>query len=301
MAAMTVPEDEQLAARAMEAGAYEEAACLLQPLVERNSEYALLTLGWIYETGAAGTLDKHAARLYYEHAAAEGSASAYLRLGWLLLDNGEEMQARATFEAGVQLDNDECKSALAQLNDEGVERLAAQAMETKAYEEAVRLLQPLAERNSGYALLLLGWIYDTGATGASDKDAARSYYERAAAEGSTGAYLGHGQFLQAQGEESQARAAFEAGAERGDIRCMSRLGRMMLEARGGPIDVAAGSAWLKKAAEQGHIFAQRELLSIEGRNAQSILKKLSVIMKTAWLAIKGVRQIWKDPHSDRVR
>ena len=48
---MTVLADEQLAAQAVEAGAYEEAVRLLRPLVERNSEYALLTLGWIYETG----------------------------------------------------------------------------------------------------------------------------------------------------------------------------------------------------------------------------------------------------------
>ena len=160
---MTVQDDEQLAAQAVEAGAYEEAVRLLQPLAERSSEYALLTLGWIYETGATGTSDKDAAQAYYEHAAAGGSASAYLYLGRLFLGKGEEVQARTAFEAGAQLGDGECKSELRQLDNNRVEQLAAEAIDAGAYEEAVRLLQPLAEGNSEYALLTLGWIYETGA------------------------------------------------------------------------------------------------------------------------------------------
>src|SRR5688500_3887057 len=117
---MTVQDDEQLAARAMEAGAYEEAVRVLLPLAVRNSEYALLTLGWIYETGALGAPDEDAALSYYEHAAAQGGASAYPYLGWLRWGKGEVMQARAAFEAGARLGNDECKSALARLDDNGV-------------------------------------------------------------------------------------------------------------------------------------------------------------------------------------
>jgi TPR repeat protein len=294
-------EDEQRAERAMEAGAYEEAVRLLRPLAARNSEYALLTLGWICETGATGASDMDAARSYYEGAAAEGSASAYLYLGWLLWGKREETQARAAFAAGAQLGNDECQSALAQLNDNGVERLASQAIQTGAYEEAVRLLRPLAERHSEYALLTLGWIYETGATGASDKDAARSYYERAAIEGSASAYHDLGRLLLVRGEESQARSAFEAGAERGDIPCMARLGRMMVKGQGGPTDTNAGSVWLEKAAAKGHIFAQRTLLGIKARNAKSIFEKLSIKLQIASLAKKGTEEILRDPRSDRLR
>jgi uncharacterized protein len=297
---MTLEHDEWLAGQAMKEEAYDEALCLLLPLVERNSEYALLTLGWIYETGVTGAPDKDAAQAYYEHAAAQRSASAYLRLGWLLSEKGEEEQARAAFEAGARLDDDECKSELARLDDDRAERLAVQAMEKEDYEEALRLLLPLVERNSEYALLLLGWIYATGATGITDMDTARSYYEHAAAQGSTRAYLGLGRLLLAQGDESQARAAFEAGAERGDIGAMSALGGMMVKGRGGPADIAAGSAWLEKAAAQGHIFAQRKLLSIEGRNARSIFAKLSVRMKIVLLVIRGMREMLKDRQSDKL-
>jgi TPR repeat protein len=181
------------------------------------------------------------------------------------------------------------------------EQLAAQAIAAGAYEEAVRLLRPLVERNSEYALLTLGWIYETGAVGAPDKDAARLYYGRAAAAGSASAYHDLGRLLSGQGEESQARAAFEAGAERGNILCMARLGRMMVEGRGGLVDIGVGSAWLENAAAQGHIFARRHLLGIEARNARSIFGKLFVGIKVVLLAMKGAREMLKEPRSDKVR
>lgn len=297
---MTVAE-ERLAARAMEAGAYEEAMRLLKPLVELNSAYALLTLGWIYETGATGTCDKDAARLLYERAAEQGSASASLSLGWLLLESGEEKHARAAFEAGARLGNDECVSALDRLNDNGFEQLAGQAIRNGAYGEALRLLLPLAERNSEYALLTLGWIYETGATGAPDKNAARAYYKRAAEQGSASAWHDLGRLLLAEGEEVQARAAFEAGAKRGDMPCMSDLGILMVEGRGGPVDLDAGTTWLEKAAAQGNIFAQRALLGLEERNAKTIFEKLTIKMKIASLVKRGTEEMLKDPQSDKLR
>lgn len=298
---MTEQNDEQLAVQAMEEGAYDQAVRLLRPLAERQSEYALLTLGWIYETGVTGAPDKNAARLYYEGAAAQGSAPAYLYLGWLLLKEGQEMEARAAFERGTQLNNDECKSALARLADNADEKLAGKALKEGAYEEAVRLLRPLAERNSEFALLNLGWIYETGAIGAPDKEVARSYYERAASQGSAAAYSDLGRLSLGKGEEGQARAEFETGAKGGDISCISELGRMMVEGRGGSTDHNAGTAWLQKAAAQGHIFAQRTLLAIEERDAKSLRERLSVKKKIVALAIKGAKEMSKDPFSDRIR
>jgi TPR repeat protein len=298
---MPVEHDEYLAGQAMNAGAYEEAVRLLRPLAERNSEYALLALGWIYETGATGAPDRNAARTYYEGAAAQSSATAYLYLGKLLLRDRREMDARAAFETGAQLNNDECKSELARLADEADEELARKAIEEKAYEEAVRLLRPLAERNSERALIALGWIFERGDTGAPDWKAARSYYERAASQGSTAGCFELGRLLNRQGEEAQARAAFEAGAERGHLPSMSRLGTMMIEGRGGPTDLDVGTSWLERAAADGHIFARRKLLAAEARNAKSIFKKLAVTMKIVALAIKGAKEMSKDPNSDKGR
>jgi TPR repeat protein len=167
------------------------------------------------------------------------------------------------------------------------ERLAAQAIEARAYEEAMRLLRPLAERGSEYALLTLGWILEKGAAGATDKEAARLHDERAAALVSAAAHLELGRLLSSEGEAERARAAFAAGAEAGDIPCMSRLGRMMVEGRGGPVDLAADIGWLERAAAQGHIFAQRMLLHIKAQDARSIFERISIRLRIFVLAVSG--------------
>jgi TPR repeat protein len=181
------------------------------------------------------------------------------------------------------------------------ENVASQALEAGNYEEAIRMLNLLAERNSHYALLSLGWIYETGTSRKIDKVAAQRFYERAIAEGSMPAYFELGRLLVSQGEDAQARLTFEAGAERGDVPCMARLGRMMVEGRGGPADVGVGSTRLESAAAAGHIHAQRALLAIEERNAQSMFEKLSVKRKVALLVKRGAQETLKDPHSDKVR
>lgn len=298
---MTIQDEEQHAANAIDAGAYEEAVRLLLPLAQGGSEYALLTLGWVHETGATGVADKNNASHYYERAATIGSVSAYLYLGRLLLRDGKIREARAAFERGVELGSEECTSELVGLENEEAERLAANAIEAGAYEEAARLLQPLAAANSEYALISLGWIYETGGTGVADKDAARLLYQRAAEEGSASGFFELGRLLLSQGREIEARLAFKCGAERGNVPSMSRLGRMMVEGRGGPADIGEGSAWLSQAASRGHIFAQRTLLGMEGRNARSLLGKWINKLKVAFLAGRGAREMLSDPGSDNVR
>jgi TPR repeat protein len=181
------------------------------------------------------------------------------------------------------------------------EYLAGQAMEAGAYEDAVRLLRPLAILNSEYALLSLGWIYETGATAAPDKDAALSFYTRAVSQGSAAGCFSLGRLLLGRGEEAKARSAFRAGAERGDLPSMSELGTLLLEGRGGPSNAEEGWGWVERAAAEGHIFAQRTLLAIEEDNASSITDKLSVKLKILRLALKGAREMVSDRYSDKVR
>jgi uncharacterized protein len=270
-------------------------------LAERKSIYALITLGWIYDTGSAGKADRNLARIYYERAATEGSCTAYHYLGWLFWENGDEKKSRDAFENGVLLGNDDCKAAIEKLDVSNAEQAAATAIRSKNYDVAVRLLLPLADKQSEYALLSLGWIFEMGASGAIDMDKAQLYYQRAAAQGADSAYFKLGHVYLSQSEEKLARSAFEAGAELGDIASMSKLGRMMLEGRGGEVNLEGGSLWLKKAASQGHIFAERFLLGYELHEAKSIYKKLSAKMKIASLAKRGAIEMLKNPRSDKLR
>jgi TPR repeat protein len=282
--------DEKRAWQAIEAGAYDEAVRLLRPLAERNSEYALLALGWMYETGVTGTTDKEAARSLYEDAVARGSASACLYLGRVLLKDGRLAEARKAFERGAQLNNDECKSELSR--DWADEEVAQRALEVGNYEEALRLLRPLAERDSLFALRCLAYIYETGVAGAPDMKAARSYYERAASRGRSEDYYELGRFLRIEGEETLARAAYQAGADRGHVPSMAKLGRMMLKGRGGPVDVQTGSNWLEKAVKE-HTCAERARLAVEEQKAQSRLAKAFVKAKIAKLWFRGMREVVK--------
>lgn len=187
------------------------------------------------------------------------------------------------------------------VSSETSEQLAWQAMETGAYDEAVRLLEPLAQRDSEWALLSLGWIYETGATASPDTDAALSLYARAVSQGSAAGCFDLGRLHLVRGDEASARSAFRAGVERGDLPSMAELGRMLLEGRGGPSNGEEGWNLVERAAAQGHIFAQRTLLAIEDCNAQSITERLSVKFKILRLALKGGREMWRDSYSDKMR
>lgn len=163
------------------------------------------------------------------------------------------------------------------------------------------MLRPLADRNSKFALLSLGSIYERGITVAPNWEMARSYYERAANEGSVTGYFELGRLLKRKGDLAQARAAFEAGAERGHLPSMSRLGTMMIDGQGGSRDIKAGTIWLEKAAAEGHIFARRKLLIFEKRAAKSIFQKIAVKLKVAALAFEGSKEMSEDPFSDKAR
>jgi TPR repeat protein len=295
---MSFENDEYLAGQAVEARNFEEAILLLHPLAERNSEYALLALGWIYESGVTGSPDKNAARALYEQAAASGSGTAYRYLGWLLYRGGQRTEALSAFERGAQLDNEECKAALARFSVCDQEMAAERASDAGNYDEAVRLLKLLAERNSEYALCKLGYISDLGLTGTPDKVAARSYYERAAALGDGTACFNLGMLFSTEREETQARAALQAGAERANLSSMSYLGEMMVDGRGGPVDLHGGIAWLERAAAKDDIPAQRKLLIIEKQNVRSLLKRLALAIKIAVLRIKWAKRMSKRPHSE---
>ncbi len=56
--------------------------------------------------------------------------------------------------------------------------------------------------------------------------------------------------------------ALRAGAERGDASSMLDLGLALRRGEGGALDLAAGEAWLRRAADAGHEAAQRELAGL---------------------------------------
>lgn len=181
------------------------------------------------------------------------------------------------------------------------EQAAAKLLDAGDYDKAVSLLEAMSAKNSAYALLSLGWIYETGAVGHPEIDVAKLYYLRAIDAGSISAYFEMGRLLVRQGDEENARSIFQAGARKSNFACMARLGRMMLEGRGGPYDFDGGMQMLDEAASNGQISAQRTLLKVKENNARNIFQKILLKIRIAQLAKKGAAEILTNPYSDKVR
>jgi len=177
---------------------------------------------------------------------------------------------------------------------------AARLVDERRYKEARRLLLELSEHGSIYSYLTLGWIYEQGVLGRKDIGAAKHWYERAVSVAYPEAYLRLGRLLTDQGELERARKAFEAGAKMRNLGSMYQLGKILLDDAQSPGDVEHGIAWLERAANDGHIYAQRRLVRLKVKNSKSLIGKILLIPLIVRTAINGVKEIRKDVYSDKV-
>ncbi len=297
---MTDEDLERRASEAMKNHEYAEAKRLLDPLLDRDSIYALTTIGSIYENGYMGVEDKVVARGYYQKAIDAGDVYSYYRLGWMLLNEGELEHARIMFRSGKENGDADCSNALDILELNESERLAFEAMKVRDFIKARDLLLPLAKYDSEYTLMMLGWLYESGLAGVADKSLAISYYERAASIGCIAAHYRVGLLKLEQGKEEEARIDFSHGVELNHLASVMKLGEMMIDGRGGAIDLDYGLLLIKSAADQGHIMARRKLLTLEGASTSSILKKVVIKIKIAMLAKDAVKEFLEDEFSPKV-
>lgn len=178
------------------------------------------------------------------------------------------------------------------------EQHAWQAMNEGAYEESAKLFEPLAKRGSEMALINLGWMHHKGHLGRPDLDKAISYYERASNGGSARAKHYLGRALIEKNESQRARAVFVKGAGLGNTPCMFMAGKMLVRGQGGEPDIQGGVAWLTRAAESGHVHAQRELLRLEMRNAPSLWQRMLTLRKIIRLVFANASRAANDQSDD---
>lgn len=179
------------------------------------------------------------------------------------------------------------------------ESRAAGLVEQKRYDEAQKLLYELAENGSLYASLTLGWLYEADEAGRKNAKAARYFYERAASMGSPSAHWRLGSLLVRENELVSARAAFRAGAEKGHLAAMYRLGNMLCEGEGGPKEREEGISWLERAAKLGHLFSEGQLISIEAEQSTSLIAKLSRVKRRLALMIKYAKEVRLNLYSEK--
>lgn len=297
---MTDDRDELLAAEAIDQEDYQGAARLLTPLADRDSVYALTTLGWMHENGHLGAPDRNLARKFYARAMSLGGAEGYLQMGWLLLTENKFAESREMFEKAKEKGSEECDDALDTLSSREAEVLSFEAIERGDYKKALSLLDSQRDRDSEYILLALGWLYQTGKAGVSDKQLSGKFYRRAAAIGCTDAHYRIGMLELEMGQEESARMAFGNGAKLRHFPAMSSLGEMMIEGIGGPIDIEQGMQLLRSAAEQGHVMSKIRLIRIEEKSTRNIIRKLFLKMKLVSIGKDALGEVITDAYSPNI-
>jgi TPR repeat protein len=221
-------------------------------------------------------------------------------MGWLLLSESKFADARAMFEKSKAIGSDVCDDALNVLASKETENLAFEAIESEDYQRAFTLLEPQKGCDSEYTLIALGWLYQTGKGGVTDKHLASSFYRRAVGIGSIEAHYRIGVLELDYGKEEAARAAFFEGSAEEHLPAMSRLGEMMIEGIGGPLDDDQGMKLLLSAAEQGHVMSRVRLIKIETRQTWNIFKKIALEFKLWRVLREGADEVCAYPFSPKM-
>jgi uncharacterized protein len=302
---MTHDEIAKLAYDAIQREDFEAATQILGPLADKGSIFALETLGWIHSCGPVSQVNFEIAEPYLQKAISCGSVQAYLHLGWGFMNKGDFSKARNVFEKGRALGGDGFDRALNTLQIE--EREHAELLETstrkalsnKEYGKAFDLLSKYKAKNSEFALLALGWLYQAGLGCAMDKPAALTFYKRAAQIGSVESYYFIGMLQLERGNAEEARQALFQGAQKEHWPSMSKLGSMMIEGEGGPIDINEGLRLLEACAQHGHIMSKIRLLRHEKTTTDSILKQIFLQFKCIWLILSAAEEVSNDPYSQK--
>lgn len=177
---------------------------------------------------------------------------------------------------------------------------AYRMLTSERYEDAARLFEPLAKKDSVAALLNLGWMHNTGRLGAPNKVAAVEYWMRAANKGSPEAlyYLGCNKLE--NGDANSARDLFMKGAQLGQKSCIYRAGKMLVLGEGGFQERDRGMEMLQQAADSGHHYARRLLLGIEYRASRSIVRKIALACMMISHTFRGLPRYIKNPNTDDV-
>jgi hypothetical protein len=132
------------------------------------------------------------------------------------------------------------------------------AYETGDYNEAFRLLQPLAEQGNAQAQSILGWLYENGEGVTQDDKQALEWYQKAANQGFAEAQYNLGNMYHDKDNE-QAVFWYKKAAQQGDIGAQFTLGWMYDTGLGVTRDEKQAVMWYQKAANQGHAMSQYNL------------------------------------------
>ena len=156
-----------------------EAASAYRKAADKGSTSAMVELGVLLATGAAGPKDEAQARNLFERAAQAGNPRGAVNL-MALSDNGggpsDPVKARALLAKAAETNSAEAEYQLGMMTAEGVGGLKDDIVARALFEKAA------AQGHAG-AMERMGAFAQAGRGGPQDSGAAKAYYEKAAALG----------------------------------------------------------------------------------------------------------------------
>lgn len=178
---------------------------------------------------------------------------------------------------------------------------AFQALEAGEYETALRLYSGLAENGSTRAQLALGWMFHVGKGISSDLDQAQKWYWRAADAGSAEAFYYLGVLKSKQREYGNAVAYFERAASENYMPAVYALGLVYDFGAGVAADKTKALQYYRRAAQMGHLFAQRVVGGAMMRGRLGLVQIPRGIALFTRAVIRAFLLAFRDPYSERLR
>ena len=168
------------------------------------------------------------------------------------------------------------------------------------YREAFPVLKELADEGDVDALLAVGWMQECGL--GTERDISKAYenYKIAHEIGSLDATHRLGLLLVSEGKQEEAKSVLESGANRNSLSCMLQLGILLLNNPSSGADVDKGWSFIERSADLGNIFAKRKWWSFQWNSSNSIFARFHLLIDLIPLFWEGVREIIRDPHSEKV-
>jgi len=159
----------------------------------------------------------------------------------------------------------------------------------------------LAEEGHGDSQVFVGWMLEKGIGIAKSSESAKKWFKRAAELGSNlGAYY-YAIYLIKNNKQEEAFKWITKAALNGDTPSIFRLGYMYVHGKGIRADLEKGLYYLELAANQGHIYAKRELAVLDMKGGRGFIKRLLGPFNFLYVLFLGFVTAIRDQYSDNLR
>ena len=160
---------------------------------------------------------------------------------------------------------------------------AYSALKAGNYAVALRESSALAEDGSSTAWMYLGWMHEHAAGTREDFSKAEECYKKAISIGDSGAKFLLARMMWGLNRYKDAFVYFLAAADEGHLSSTYWTGRCYLKGYGVEKDMHMAELYLKRAADQGHLYARRDYS--RGRMRGAFGKREFVRGLVGWISV----------------